>query len=208
MLKLIYLAKRKPGFGFDDFVRRWRMHGARGMEGSFWRHAVGYVQAEPIRPAPLEDATDEFDAVACMMVNDDAFAEPPNMDEAMAMAKDELETFSAPIPSTSLWVQEERVVDGPLGVVAAYLFFSRETAAREAIGALQTKSGFSRIVLDIRQDDGPLGPGANTLPYEAVVELGAPDVRALSNACASTRVLSTADVALVAREVVLWDRMP
>ncbi len=29
MLKLVYLAKRKPGFGFDDFVRRWREHGAR-----------------------------------------------------------------------------------------------------------------------------------------------------------------------------------
>ena len=208
MLKLIYLAKRKPGFGFDDFVRRWRMHGARGMEGSFWRHVIGYVQAEPIRPAPLDGATDEFDAVACMMVNDDAFAEPPNMDEEMAMAKDELETFSASIPSTSLWVQEERVVDGPLGGVAAYLFFASEAAARDAVEACRTKSGFSRVVLDVRHDDGPLGPGANTLPYAAVVELGAADIPALSSAFESTGVVPTADVAVLTREAVLWDRMP
>ena len=208
MLKLIYLAKRKPGFGFDDFVRRWRMHGARGMEGSFWRHAIGYVQAEPIRPAPLDGATDEFDAVACMMVNDDAFAEPPNMDEAMAMAKDELETFSAPIPSTSLWVHEERVVDGPLGGVAAYLFFSSEASARDAVEAGRAKSGFSRVVLDVRQDDGPLGPGANTLPYEAVVELAAPDLDGLSAAMDEAALLTAADVSLVTREAVLWDRMP
>lgn len=98
MLKLIYLAKRKPGFTFDDFVRRWRMHGARAMEQPLWRHAIGYVQVEPIRPAPIAGGSEEFDAIACFMVRDNMFAE---MDEgdvegARRMAEDELETFAAP----------------------------------------------------------------------------------------------------------------
>ena len=42
MLKLIYLARRKPGFTVDEFVRRWRKHGALGMEQAIWRHAIGY----------------------------------------------------------------------------------------------------------------------------------------------------------------------
>ena len=106
MLKLVYLAKRKPGFAFDDFVRRWRMHGARGMEGSFWRHALAYVQAEPLRPTPVAGTSEAFDAIAIFAVRDDAFAAmtPDDIAGAKTMAQDELETFSAPIPTTPVTV--------------------------------------------------------------------------------------------------------
>ncbi len=70
MQKLIYLAKRKPGFSFDEFVCRWRKHGAFAMGRPIWRHAIGYVQAEPIRPVPIPGASEEFDAVACYMIRD------------------------------------------------------------------------------------------------------------------------------------------
>ena len=58
MLKLMYLAKRKPGFTTDQFVCRWRMHGATAMAQPLWRHALGYIQAEPIRPAPIAGASE------------------------------------------------------------------------------------------------------------------------------------------------------
>lgn len=212
MLKLIYLAKRKPGFTFDDFVRRWRMHGARGMEQPMWRHALGYVQAEPIRPVPIAGASEEFDAVACFMLRDETFAEMGEEDAAGAktMAEDELETFSAPIPTVWLWVDEERLQDGELGGVTAYLFFANATRAREIAERARTAGALNRIILNRRRDDGPLGPEANTLPYEAVVELSAADVPTLAAAVGSAGdgLFSKADVALVTREAVLWDRMP
>jgi hypothetical protein len=212
MLKLIYLARRKPGFTFDEFIRRWRMHGARGMAQPIWRHALGYVQAEPIRPAPIAGASEAYDAVACFMVRDEMFAEFTEQDAAgsAVMAADELETFAAPIPTTSLWVDEERVVDGELGGTAAYLFFADAETAREVAARARSTAGLSRVFLNRRRDDGPLGPGANTLPYEAVVELSARDVPTLVAAVGSDGdgLLSRADVAVVTREAVLWDRLP
>ena len=165
MLKLIYLAKRKPGFSFDDFVRRWRMHGARGMEQPIWRQALAYVQAEPIRPVPLAGASEAFDAVACFALREETFAEFSEADAAgsAVMAADEAETFAAPIPTTSLWVSEERLVDGEWGGMAAYLFFADEARARDIADRLRTRSGLGRLVLNRRRDDGPLGPAANTL---------------------------------------------
>ena len=209
MLKLIYLARRKPGFTFDEFVRRWRMHGARGMEGAFWRHVLGYVQAEPIRPSPLAGCSEDHDAIACFMLRDDAFAQPPDADEAHRMAQDELETFSAPIPGVSLWVDEERVLDGELGGVTAYLFYRDAERAREAAERAAPAEPLTRVVLDRRRDDGPLGPGANTLPYAAVLELAATSVPALEKALGSggEAWLAEADVSVVTREAVLWDRM-
>jgi hypothetical protein len=211
MLKLIYLAKRKPGFTFDDFVRRWRMHGARGMEGSFWRHALGYVQAEPIRPAPMAGASDEFDAVGCLVLRDDAFAAMSEEDVsgARTMAEDELETFAAPIPTTALWVEEERLREGELGGMTAYLFFANDAGARQVAERALAAGGLNRIVLNGRHDDGPLGPGANTLPYQAVVELSASDVPTLAKAVGPERegVLAESDLAMVTREAVLWNRL-
>jgi len=104
MLKRIHLAHRKAGVGFDEFVRRWRMHGARGMAQPLWRHALGYVRAEPIRPAPIVGASEAFDAVAGFAIRDEMFADFTERDAAGAsvMAADELETFAAPIPTISL----------------------------------------------------------------------------------------------------------
>jgi len=210
MLKLIYLARRKPGLSVDRFVCRWRMHGARAMEQALWRHALGYVQAEPIRPAP-DGASEEFDAVACYMVRDGMFAEMDERDApgAMLLAADELETFSAPIPTTSLWVTEDCIQEGDLGGTTAYLFFSDEAGAREAAERARAAGGLNRIILNTRCDDGPLGPGANTLPYAAVVELSASDLPALERAVGESEdgLFARADVAVVTREAVLWDRL-
>jgi hypothetical protein len=210
MQKLIYLAKRKPGFTFDEFVCRWRKHGAFAMGSPIWRHAIGYVQAEPIRPAPIPGASEEFDAVACYMIRDAMFKEMTEEDAAagQAIAQDELETFAAPIPTVSLWVKEERIRAGELGGITAYLFFQSDATARDIADRARDIAGLNRITLNMRNDD--LGPESNTLPYRAVVELSASSVPTLAAAVGTTKrgLLPAADLAVVTRDAVLWDRLP
>ncbi len=207
MMKLIYLARRKPGFTFDEFVCRWRQHGALGMSQPLWRFALGYVQAEPIKPAPIAGASDDYDAVACYMVTDDMFASmtDDDMPGAMAMAQDELETFSGPIPGVSLWVSEQHFKPGELGGITAFLFFTDASTARGIAERAGDAPQLNRVILNL-QDDSRGGSEANTLPYSAVVELSASNVPDLE--AAASALLGDADVAVVTREAVLWDRLP
>lgn len=206
MIKLIYLAKRKPGFTFDEFVCRWRQHGALGMSQPLWRFALGYVQAEPIKPTPIAGASDDYDAVACYMVTDDMFTRMTDDDlpGAMAMAEDELETFSGPIPDVSLWVREEHIKAGELGGTTAFLFCAAESTARSIGTRARNVAGLNRVILNLR-DDNTGGPGANALPYSAVVELSANNVLDLETA--AKELLVNADLAVVTREAVLWNRL-
>lgn len=210
MLKLIYLASRKPGFTSDEFVRRWRMHGAKGMAVPLWRFALGYVQAEPIRPAPIAGAAEEFDAVGCYMVADDMFTKMTEDDFAGAqmMAQDELETFSAPIATVSLWVSEQQIKAGEPGGITAFLFFKSAHRAGDTARRARDTAGLNRISLNVR-DDSALGPEANTLPYEAVVELSASSIPTLAAALEAQGpgLLSTDDLGVITREAVLWDRL-
>lgn len=209
MLKLIYLARRKPGLTFDQFVCRWRKHGALGMSQPIWRHALGYVQAEPIFPAPVAGVSQEFDAVACFMLSPELFSGMTEEDVAgaMAMAEDELQTFCGPVPEVSLWVTEERIRPGELGGICAYLFFASADAARAAATRAGAATGFNRIVLNLRDDS--VG-NMNTLPYAAVVELSASSVSALAEALTTDgeALHAAADVTIVTRDAVLWDRLP
>lgn len=114
MIKLMYLARRKPGFSPDDFTRRWRMHGAKGMSVSMWRHAIGYSQAEPIRPVPIAGASDEYDAIACYIVKDEAFSDflPEDAEGNAMLEQDELETFAGSIMPVAQFVNEEVLKPG------------------------------------------------------------------------------------------------
>jgi len=205
MLKLIYLAQRKPGFSFDEFVCRWRQHGALGMSLPLWRFALGYVQAEPIKPSPFGAASDEYDAVCCYMVQDEMFSSMTEEDlpGAAAMAADELETFSGPIPDVALWVSEETIRPGALGGFTAYLFYHDIDKAMATAQQMHGTDSLNRVILN-RRDDNACGPDANTLPYSAVVELSASTLPNLG-ADIGERL---ADVAVVTREAVLWDRLP
>jgi len=213
MIKLIYLAKRKPGFTPDEFTRRWRMHGAKGMSVSMWRHAVGYIQAEPIRPAPLAGACEDYDAVACYMVRDDAFTSPPILpDDAEAnelMARDELETFSGPIMPVGMFVNEEVIKAGVLGGTSAYLFFGDMGRAQDIARRFEGAPGINRLILNVKRADEALGSLQGGLPYSAVIEVAAMDLSSLRVilATAGDDALAAADVAMVTREAVLWDRM-
>jgi hypothetical protein len=165
------------------------------------------VQAEPIKPAPIAGASDDYDAVACYMVTDDMFTRmtDDDMPGAMAMAQDELETFSGPIPGVSLWVSEEHIKPGELGGITAFLFCADTSKARDIANRASGAAGLNRVILNL-QDDSRGGPEANTLPYSAVVELSAGNVPDLE--AAASALLGDADVAVVTREAVLWDRLP
>lgn len=212
MLKLIYLANRKPGFTHDDFARRWRMHGALGMSTPFWRHALGYVQAEPIRPVPIAGASGDYDAVACLMVRDDTFTGPYTPEDIAAsetMIEDEAETFAGPIPNVSLWVSEETLKPGALGGITAFLFFTDAGKARATGLCYAASDGLNRVVVNLKREGAALGPMKNTLPYAAIVELSASSVEGLKAVLGTAGVapLGGADVTVVTREAVLWDRL-
>jgi len=207
MLKLIYLAQRKPGFSFDEFVCRWRRHGALGMSLPLWRFALGYVQAEAVRSSSLDAASDDYDAVCCYMVQDEMFDRmtAEDMPGAAAMAADELETFSGPIPEVALWVSEEHIRPGPLGGFTAYLFCRDADNAAAITRQVADTATLDRVILN-RRNDNACGPQANTLPFAAVVELSASTLHDLQSAAGER--LADADIAVVTREAVLWDRLP
>ncbi len=103
---------------------------------------------------------------------------------------------------------EERIRAGELGGITAYLFFDSDTAAREIAERARDIAGLNRITLNLRNED--LGPESNTLPYRAVVELSASSVPELTAAVGTqdSALLAAADVAVVTRDAVLWDRLP
>jgi EthD domain len=210
MLKLIYLARRKPGFTVDEFVRRWRMHGAKAMAMPLWRYALGYVQAEPIRPAPVRGASEEFDAIACYTVRDDMFTGMTDEDIAGAagIVEDELETFSGPISAVSLWVSEEQIKSGEPGGVTAFMFFKNAETARAMAQRACDAGDCNRITLNVR-DDSVFGAQGNTLSYEAIVELSCCSTPALLTAVEANGqgLQVTSDLCVVTREAVLWDRL-
>lgn len=204
MLKLIYLANRKPGFTFDEFVRRWRMHGATGMAQALWRHTLCYVQSEPIFPAAIAGATEAYDAIATYTVRDSLLSDITEEDVAgiTITAEDELETFSQPIANVSLWVNEESIKAGPLGGYTAYLFFGELSAAHTVAERAKEASNLIRVTLNTANEAMADG---NTLPYRAIIEMSAISIPELAESV--SHLVGTADVTVVTRNAVLWDRL-
>lgn len=210
MLKLIYLAKRRPGFTADAFTRRWRQHGALGMSTAFWRHALAYTQAEPLRPALADGLSADYDAVTYLMVKDDTFTGPATDEDkgvSALLAGDELKTFSSPIPAVSLFVKAEILKAGDLGGYTGFFFYDDNAAAKRLATALAGDPKLDRVILNVRDDTG-LGRMGNTLPYVAIVE-AATHGRALLREVlvAHAAGFSGAKVAVATQEAVLWDRL-
>lgn len=213
MIKTIYIAKRKPGFSKDEFVRRWRMHGALGMGGPIWPYALAYTQAETIDPIDSLDGTSaaavgsEYDGVAYLMLQDGAFDEPKLRDPNAGpdMRADELETFSGPIWQTSLQVSPEELKHGAMGGVTAFLYFLDPDKARTAAEDCQVLPEVNRVTLNIREASIMR---ESTLPYQAIVEVSATDRELLTRAAASAaQSFRSADLAVTTREALQWDRL-
>jgi hypothetical protein len=208
----MYLTKRKPGFTRDAFTSRWRKHGALGMSMPFWHQTLLYVQAEPIRPVPLSGASDEYDAIAYLVTKDEAFSAEPTAEDkiaAEAMLKDELETFAGPIPPVIIWLKEENLKKGEPGGVTAFLFFTDAGKSRQIAEHYQKHSAANRVVLNHRHDDLEIPPFKSVLPYRATVEISASSLPALKTIMepGQDAAWRRADVTVIAREAVLWDRI-
>jgi len=211
MIKLLYLEKRPPGLTRDGFIKRWRKHGALGMSTAFWRHALVYVQAEPITATPIPGVSQDFDAVAYLSYDDAAFAEPftaqDNAESAMMM-KDEDETFAVPTTGVSFWLEEERLKDAEPGGVTAFLFFNDAVAGREVAEHYQGAGNVNRVVMNRKRNDIQLGSFKLIYSYQAVVEVSAISLDALKQVLSEGKAAwKKSDLAVVAREAVLWDRL-
>jgi hypothetical protein len=211
-MKFMYLAKRKPGFTPDEFVRRWRMHGAVGLSTSFSRHMLLYVQAEVIHPAPIDGASDEHDAVAYLVTHDDAFFGTPSAEDAAGnetMLADELKTFSGPIPPVMIFVDEKVFKEGGHGGVTAFLYFVDPAYAQPVAAHYQNSDDAVRVVLNTEREDLAL-PGSEPVhPYKAIVEVSALDLGTLESILrpGDAEPWRSADLTVVTREAVLWDRV-
>src|ERR1700728_4689988 len=110
--KLIYLAKRNPGLSRDDFLKRWRQHGALGMSLPRWKNISRYVHCDVLHPTT--DAAvlnDEYDGVR-LIWHHSAQARAAHLADTTSrstMERDEFETFSQPIVNSCLLAREEIV---------------------------------------------------------------------------------------------------
>jgi hypothetical protein len=211
MIKLLYLERRPPGVTRDGFIKRWRKHGALGMSTAFWRHALVYVQAEPITATPIPGVSEEFDAVAYLSYGDAAFSEPftaQDRAEAAMMMKDEDETFAVPTTGVSFWLEEERLKDAEPGGVTAFLFFNDAAASRQVAEHYVGTGDVNRVVMNTRRNDIQLGSFKLIYPYQAVVEVSAVSLDELKQVLGKEAAAwKRSDLAVVAREAVLWDRL-
>jgi len=203
MLKMIYLAKRHPDFDREQFLIRWRQHGALATEQPSWRHTQLYVQSEPLAPAPLVRASNAYDALAVFGFAPELFTEQTEADAASAeiMIEDELKTFAEPTFNHCLWVKQQVLRDGALGGVSAYLFYADAEEAATAGRQLASENVLHRVVLDLR-DDSLLGADAQTLEYQAVVECSAGKLATLTDAVEFHA--NHADLLLMTRDTVMW----
>ena len=207
MPKAIYLTSRKPGFDHDQFVKRWREHGALAMSKGFFKNMLAYSQAEIIQPAVLPGTTQDFDAIAFITMRPYQHSQS-DLDELQEMIIDEHETFVRPIAPNILQVDERIVTAGPPGGFTACLFFLDEAAA-EPVALHYGRAGANRVVLNTRRDDLTVGELSSMNPYRGVVEVSAPNPDALKAILGleSDAPWRQADLAAITRECVMWDRL-
>ena len=200
MPKIIYLAERKPGFSDEEFVARWRQHGALAMSLSIWSNTKRYIQASVVHPASVPGASDAFDCVGvCWMYEVGQLGEmtAQQMEDAQTLAVDELETFAYPIAPICMAV-DETVLKAGEAPITAYAFFNDAAGARQLAEQAASMDATRRVALNIKSPG--IGLGLN-LPYQAVVEVSAMDQMALSGLD-----LAAADVAVVAHDAVIWPK--
>jgi hypothetical protein len=112
-VKLVYLARRKPGLDRDRFLRRWRQHGALGMSLSFWSDVERYAHCD-VRgelDGAGQGAESDFDAIGMLWYR--AARGPASVDpaEGAAMLKDEQETFSAAVSTSMVMATEHKALE-------------------------------------------------------------------------------------------------
>jgi len=120
--KLIYLAKRNPKFNHEQFLRRWRQHGALAMQQSFFSGLSRYAQCDAVKPPAGLKTSADYDGVGLCWFRD---LKPFPPEEAERMRADELETFSEYVRPFVVMC-EESVLKPGRGFVKASVFIVRK----------------------------------------------------------------------------------
>lgn len=142
--KLIYLARQRPRTSIDEFVRRWRRHGALGMSMDFWANTARYAQCTvraELRPGGGVRASDwsGFGMVWDRPGPRRSF--PSDLTARTAMLDDERETFADAVAACQLRAFERpRTADSPGAepAVAAQLVRVLDFPALTGTAALST----------------------------------------------------------------------
>jgi hypothetical protein len=204
MAKLIYIAKRNPKFTREQFIARWRKHGALAMSQQLWRQAARYVQASSIPSPSIEGASETYDAVGVLWFKDDSHMvapTPADVADVAEMAQDEFETFAGPVAPGRMRVDEQELSNRGAGRTTAYLFFFDVSAAQRAAERAASRNEAHRVVLNTARAHAERG-----LAYSAAVEIAALDLVGLQRALGDGGLLDfSPDLAIVAREAVLWE---
>lgn len=126
--KLIYLAKRNPALSREQFVRRWRRHGALAMQMTFFASIARYSHCDVLAPPQGMRASSEHDALGVVWFRD---LTPFPPEEYERMRRDELETFSEYVRN-SIVRCTERVLKPGRGLVKVYTFIARRQGSTRA----------------------------------------------------------------------------
>jgi hypothetical protein len=220
--KFVYLAKRHPRLTREQFISRWREHGALAMgfmARQHWENVTRYVHCDAIHDHGLSGVSDDYDGVGLIWFKDlDARKRHRSFAEARAAREaDEDLAFAARVDRAALLTDEQVVLEGPTAGVKVVRFIardrgagdeSREVAWREeqrttVLGGLD--GAMRRYVQNV-----PLPPEngvASSLDCRAVEEMWFDDVDALSRAwpkVMSANTGATAAAIVIVREVFLY----
>ena len=141
MPKIVYIAERKPGFSEEEFVARWRQHGALSMSLPMWSNTERYVQASVVHPAPVAGASSAYDAVGvCWFYSDGQLGErsAEQLEEVRILAADELETFAQPIAPVCIAAVETvlKAGEGPVATPAGTVEVSQNCGGRGSVHSI------------------------------------------------------------------------
>ena len=171
--KLIYLARRQPTLTRDEFILRWRRHGALGMSLPRWTNVWRYTHND-ISP---EDRSRSYDGVGMVWHRspEARLAHREDRTSQSAMERDELETFDDLIARSCALYREEVVVAPSLG--------KRTKVIRLWEGDPGTASGIANSACGfVRNRRMPPQTAAWGLPYALIEELWFADAAAAMDA--------------------------
>lgn len=210
-MKLMYLAKRKPDFPSQEaFRRRWRQHGALAMSLPSWPRNRRYVQADALPPSAGVAAHD-YDGVGVMWYAPDevvfpATPSPEAIETTAILQKDELQTFDGIVRPRVVLVEETIVKAGGLSEVTAYLFFNDAEPAERAAAAFAKLAAPQAAVRVAMNRVTRMASRTPLINYKGVVEIAARDRVELDAMLAAAG--AKADLVVVAKECLLWERGP
>jgi len=131
--KLAYLARRNPALSREQFIRRWRQHGALAMGLARWNSVGRYAQCDclPV-PVGLSRASQQYDGVGVVWFRD---GKPSSQADRERMRADELQTFSTYVDEIALILRERVGRDGSGAVKANHFVTSRRDLTRTVSSA-------------------------------------------------------------------------